>query len=55
MLGRHPFGMDKEWKDWQNCPKGTFIDGFTVRYHPLIGVSELKASCATKRGNRVQR
>ena len=53
MADEHPFGFGKEWRDYKDCPKDSFIDGFYVRYHPLIGMTGINLFCSTKKGNIV--
>ena len=53
MAGGHPFGLGKEWLDYQDCPVDSFIDGFYIRYQPLVGMTAINLFCSTKKGNIV--
>ena len=48
---RDVFGAD--WGKLHECPTGSFIDGFDVAYHPLVGMTSISAECADKDGNTV--
>ena len=37
-----------------DCPDGSFINGFDVAYHPLLGMTAISAECADKHGNTVR-
>ena len=37
-----------------DCPDGSFITGFDVAYHPLLGMTAISAECADKHGNTVR-
>ena len=41
------------WGKLHECPTGSFIDGFDVAYHPLVGMTSISAECADKDGNTV--
>ena len=53
MADEHPFGFGKEWRAYQDCPVDSFIDGFYVRYHPLVGMTGINLFCSTRKGNTV--
>ena len=41
------------WGKMHECPTGSFIDGFDVAFHPLLGVTAVSAECADMYGNVV--
>ena len=45
--------LGANWGKLHECPTGSFIDGFDVAYHPLIGMTSISAECADKDGNTV--
>ena len=51
MTGPHLYSFEKNWKDRKNCLDGSFISGFKVAYHPMIGLDGFKAYCTTKHGS----
>ena len=45
--------VEANWGKLHECPMGSFVDGFDVAYHPLIGMTAISAECADKDGNNV--
>ena len=45
--------VEANWGKLHECPMGSFVDGFDVAYHPLIGMTAISAECADKDGSIV--
>ena len=46
--------VDTATSQQHDCPAGSFINGFDVAYHPLLGMTAISAECADKHGNTVR-
>ena len=53
MTGPHLYDFGKKWNDWRDCIDGSFISGFRVAYHPMMGLDGFDAFCTTKHGSEV--
>ena len=53
MTAPHPRDFSYDWTAWKDCPEGTFIDGFSVRHHVMMGLTGIEVTCSTKMGNRI--
>ena len=59
MIGRHLVDFPKKWipneSDYSDCPEATFVDGFRIKYHPMMGVDVIELICSTKKGEIAKR
>ena len=46
--------IDIETSEQRDCPEGSFINGFDIAYHPLLGMTAISAECADKHGNTIR-
>ena len=53
MTGAHLFSFEKKWKLWNDCLEGSFVSGFRVAYHPMMGLDGFDVTCTTKHGSEV--
>ena len=51
MTGAHLFSFEKKWKLWNDCLEGSFVSGFRVAYHPMMGLDGFDVTCTTKHGS----
>ena len=59
MIGRHLVEFPKKWIPsegyYLDCPEATFVDGFGIKYHPMMGVDVIELICSTKKGEIAKR
>ena len=59
MIGRHLVEFPKKWVPdegyYWDCPEATFVDGFRIKYHPMMGIDVIELICSTKKGEIAKR